>query len=281
MSAIPRLDRTLVMGIVNVTPDSFSDGGDHPTPETAIAHGLKLLAQGADILDIGGESTRPGAARITVKTEMERVLPVVSALSEAGAAVSIDTMRAEVAEAAVTSGAVLINDVSGGLSDPQMLSAAAELGVGFVVEHWRAPSATMQSQANYADVVADVRRELAAQVANALNAGIAADLLIVDPGLGFSKNSDHNWALLSHLDSFAEIGCPLLIGASRKRFLGELLAENGNLRPPKERDDATVAMTTLLAERGIWAVRTHSVRAQRDAIAVVGRMAGSHCAAFR
>jgi dihydropteroate synthase len=281
MSAIPRLDRTLVMGIVNVTPDSFSDGGDHPTPETASAYGLQLLGQGADMLDVGGESTRPGAARITVQTELERVLPVVSALSEAGAAVSIDTTRAEVAVAAVAAGAVLINDVSGGMADPQMLSAVAELGVGFVVQHWRATSATMQAQASYADVVVDVRRELAAQVANALNAGIAEDLLIVDPGLGFSKDSDHNWALLRHLDSFAEIGCPLLIGASRKRFLGELLAENGTLRPPKERDDATVAMTTLLAERGIWGVRTHSVRAQRDAIAVVGRMAGSHCAAFR
>ncbi|MDR1432504.1 MAG: dihydropteroate synthase [Propionibacteriaceae bacterium] len=281
MPAIPHLDRTLVMGIVNVTPDSFSDGGDHPTPESATEDGLALFDQGADMLDVGGESTRPGASRITAQTELERVLPVIRALSAAGAAVSIDTTRAEVAVAAVAAGAVLVNDISGGLADPQMLPAVAELGVGFVVEHWRAPAAAMQAHANYADVVVDVRRELAAQVANALSAGIAADLLIVDPGLGFSKDSDHNWTLLRHLDSFAEIGCPLLIGASRKRFLGELLSDNGSPRPPKERDDATVALTALLAERGIWGVRTHSVRAQRDAIAVVEQMAGSHCAAFR
>jgi dihydropteroate synthase len=281
MNAIPHLNRTLVMGVVNVTPDSFSDGGEHDTPEKAIEFGLGLLAEGADILDVGGESTRPGAVRPSVEVELGRVIEVVEGLVDAGAAVSVDTMRAEVASQAVKAGAVLVNDVSGGLADPAMLSTVAELGCGLVVQHWRAPADRMESEANYADVVSDVRRELAAQVNRALHAGIAADLLIVDPGLGFSKYAEHNWTLLNHLDSLAELGCPLLVGASRKHFLGELLAKNGQLRPVGERDAATVALTTLLAERGVWGVRTHTVREHRDAIAVVGRMAGSHCAAFR
>jgi dihydropteroate synthase len=269
------------MGVVNVTPDSFSDGGEHPTCEQAIEFGLQLLDEGADILDIGGESTRPGAVRPSVEVELGRVVEVVAGLTEAGAAVSVDTMRAEVATQAVAAGAILVNDVSGGMADPAMLETVADLGVGLVVQHWRAPADQMEAAASYADVVTDVRRELAAQVDRALHAGIAADALIVDPGLGFSKNAEHNWALLNHLDSFGELGCPLLVGASRKRFLGELLAANGHPRPVDQRDDATLALTTLLAERGVWGVRTHTVRPHRDAIAVVGRMAGSHCAAFR
>ncbi|MDR1710928.1 MAG: dihydropteroate synthase [Propionibacteriaceae bacterium] len=269
------------MGILNVTPDSFSDGGDHDTPESAIEYGLKLLDEGADIVDVGGESTRPGASRPTVNVELERVLEVIAALTKARGVVSVDTQRAQVAQAAVAAGAVLVNDVSGGRADPDMLSVVADLGVGFVVQHWRGPSDQMDQLARYDDVVSQVRRELADQVDLALRAGIAEDNLILDPGLGFSKNSEQNWALLNNLDAFAELGCPLLVGASRKRFLGELLEEGSQPRPPKQRDDATLALTVLLAERGVWGVRTHSVRAQRDAIEVVGRMGGSHCAAFR
>ncbi|MCL1838643.1 MAG: dihydropteroate synthase [Propionibacteriaceae bacterium] len=276
MASLPRLDRTLVMGIVNVTPDSFSDGGKHADPKSAIQHGLSLLDEGADILDVGGESTRPGAYPISEETELERVLAVVRALAEAGATVSVDTTRAAVAQKCVEVGATLINDISGGKSDPKMLKTVAALQVGFVVQHWRSAPRTMGAHAVYADVVVDVRREMAAQVNQALTAGIAADQLIIDPGLGFSKNSEHNWALLSHLDSFTELGCPLLIGVSRKRFLGELLSDsNGEARTVAQRDAASVALTALLAERGVWGVRTHQVREHRDAIAVVSKMVGS------
>lgn len=269
MRQLRNAGRTLVMGIVNVTPDSFSDGGDFLATDAAIAHGHDLLVQGADIVDVGGESTRPGAARVSVDDEADRVLPVVRALCSAGAVVSIDTMRAEVARAATEAGAVIVNDVSGGLGDAAMLATVAELGVGYIAMHWRGQSDLMQGLAVYGDVVADVCAELAECRDAALAAGIAAENLVLDPGLGFAKTPAQNWTLLARLDALQALGQPLLVGASRKRFLGELLTG----RPPKERDDATVALTTLLAQRGVWGVRTHTVRAHADAIAVVARLA--------
>jgi dihydropteroate synthase len=257
------------MGIVNVTPDSFSDGGDFLSAEAAIARGRTLLADGADLVDVGGESTRPGAARVPVAEELRRVLPVVAELAADGAVVSIDTTRAEVAEAAVAAGAALVNDVSGGLGDPAMLKVVAGLGVGYVAMHWRGHSDVMQQLSHYDDVVPDVVRVLGRRRDAALDAGIAPGSLVLDPGLGFAKTPDANWTLLARLDEFAALGQPLLIGASRKRFLGELL----DGREPRLRDDASVALTALLAERGVWAVRTHSARPHADAIAVVARLA--------
>jgi len=273
VAGLPAPGRTLVMGVVNVTPDSFSDGGHHLDPENAVRHGRELLAEGADYVDVGGESTRPGADRVDAATESARVLGVVAALAGAGATVSVDTMRARVARAACEAGAVLVNDVSGGRADPAMLPAVAALGVDYVVAHWRGPSDRMADLARYEDVVADVRRELSGQVDAALRAGVAAEHIIVDPALGFAKTASHNWAILAHLDAIGDLGYRVLVGASRKRFLGALLAGADGPRPPDERDDATLALTTLLAARGIWCVRTHTVRAQRDAIAVVGEMA--------
>ncbi len=260
------------MGILNVTADSFSDGGEFLNVDAAVAHGQQLAADGADLVDVGGESTRPGAQRVPAEVEAARVLPVVERLSASGVPVSVDTMRAEVAAAAVQAGAVLINDVSGGLADRQMLDAVAAAEVPYLAMHWRGPSDQMQDLAHYDDVVAEVTAELSDRVDAAVAAGIRRDRLVIDPGLGFAKTADHNWALLTHLDDLAELGLPLLIGASRKRFLGELLADPDGLRPPKQRDDATVAITTLLAAAGVWGVRTHQVRAQRDAIAVAGRL---------
>ena len=261
------------MGILNVTPDSFSDGGEYLRFEAAIAHGRRLLAEGADVIDVGGESTRPGAARAAVEVELGRVLPVIRELAAAGATVSVDTMRAEVAAAAVAAGAALVNDVSGGLADPDMLATVAGLPAGYIAMHWRGHSTIMQELTQYDDVVADVAAELAGRRDAALAAGIAPERLVLDPGLGFAKTSDHNWSLLARLDELQALGHPLLIGASRKRFLGELLAEAGELRPAKQRDDATTAITALLAARGVWGVRTHNVTAQRDAIAVAARWA--------
>lgn len=260
--------RTLVMGILNITPDSFSDGGEFVAAEAAVAHGHELLAQGADLIDVGGESTRPGAVRVDTAGELARVVPVIRELASAGAVVSVDTMRADVARAAVEAGAMIVNDVSGGLGDPDMLAAVADLGVGYVAMHWRGQSDVMQSLAVYDDVVAEVCAELAARRDAALAAGIAADNLVLDPGLGFAKTADQNWTLLAQLDAVSALGHPVLVGASRKRFLGELL----NARPPKERDDAGAALTTLLARQRVWAVRTHTVRQHRDAIAVVERL---------
>lgn len=264
---------TRVMGILNVTPDSFSDGGDWFDHGAAIAHGLEMVARGADLVDVGGESTRPGIARTSAEEELRRVLPVVRALADRGVAVSVDTMRAEVAEATVGAGAALINDVSGGLADPEMLPVVARAGVPLVAMHWRAHSTTMQDLAHYDDVVGEVCAELGERVEAALAAGIARDALVLDPGIGFAKTADHNWELLRHLDRLEALGLPVLVGVSRKRFLGVLLAdEDGDERPPKGRDAATAAITTLCARRRVWAVRTHSVRAQRDAVAVVERL---------
>lgn len=276
MSILPRLSRTLVMGIVNVTPDSFSDGGEWFDTESAVAHGLALAGDGADIVDVGGESTRPGSVRVDLDTELARVLPVVSRLTQAGIRVSIDTTRAEVAVAAVEAGAFLVNDVSGGLADPDMMAAVADCGSAYLAMHWRGHSVDMQTRATYGDVVTEVIAELSDRVTAAKAAGIAADRIVIDPGLGFAKTAEHNWELLRHLDAVASLGLPILLGTSRKRFLGELLADSQGPRSVHDRDDATTALTALLAAAGVWGVRTHAVRSQRDAIAVAGMLsAGS------
>jgi dihydropteroate synthase len=269
---LPQPGRTVVMGVVNVTPDSFSDGGEWFDPEAAIAHGRDLIEQGADIVDVGGESTRPGAARPSVSEELRRVLPVVRALGRAGC-VSIDTMRAEVAAAAIDAGARLVNDVSGGRADPAMLPLVAEAGLPYVCMHWRGHSADMQSRAAYAEVVAEVVTELTVQIGEAERAGIAPDRLIIDPGFGFAKTGEHNWQLLNRLAELEALGRPLLAGVSRKAFLGSLLDDaDGQPRPAKQRDDATTALTFALATRPIWGVRVHAARASRDAIAVADRL---------
>ena len=262
-------DRCLVMGVVNVTPDSFSDGGLWLDPDAAVRHGLDLLDQGADLLDVGGDSTRPGAGRPPVEEELRRVLPVVRELAAAGARVSIDTMRAEVAQAALSAGAALVNDVSGGLADPAMAGVVADAGVPFVVMHWRGPSSGMDELATYSDVVAEVRDELSARVEALVEQGVARSQLVLDPGLGFAKRADHNWQLLAHLDVLTALGRPLLVGASRKRFLGSLLAgPDGEPRPAQRRDDATAATSVLIALAGAWCVRVHDVPATADAVRV-------------
>lgn len=270
---LPRPGRTVVMGILNVTPDSFSDGGLWGDPEAAIAQGLRLLADGADIIDVGGESTRPGAERASAELERQRVLPVIAGLAEAGAIVSVDTMRASVAAAALDHGATIINDVSGGLADPEIAAVAVESGAPFVAMHWRAHSARMQDLAIYdapGGVVAAVRAELEERVDALLAAGLEASQIVLDPGLGFAKTAAHNWALLHSLESIAGLGFPLLVGASRKAFLGALLAEpDGTPRPVSEREYAGVALTLLLARAGVWGVRVHDVGASRDALAVL------------
>jgi dihydropteroate synthase len=270
---LPQPGRTLVIGVVNVTPDSFSDGGEWLDPAAAIGHGFDLLAEGADIIDVGGESTRPGATRPEVSEELRRVLPVVRELAAAGACVSIDTMRTAVAAPAIAAGASLLNDVSGGKADSGMLKLVADSGVPLVCMHWRGHSQDMQSRASYADVVTEVIAELGTQLDEAASAGVAIDKLIIDPGFGFAKTGEHNWQLLQRLEEFDVLGRAMLVGVSRKTFLGRLLANaDGSPRPPKERDDATTALTTVLALQGVWGVRVHSVRASRDAIAVAQRL---------
>lgn len=272
LAGFPGLGRTRVMGVVNATPDSFSDG--YPEAEQAVRHGLLLLEEGADLLDVGGESTRPGAGRVGEGEELRRVVPVVRGLVAAGAVVSVDTMRAAVAEAAVDAGAQLVNDVSGGLADPAMLPVVARLGVPYVAMHWRGHSADMQSRAHYDDVVREVRQELGARRDAALEAGVRADRLLLDPGLGFAKEADHSWALLRHLTVLMELGQPLLVGASRKGFLGELLAgSDGERRPVDGREAATAAVTVLAAQAGAWAVRVHEVRPSADAVRVAAAVA--------
>jgi dihydropteroate synthase len=271
LPGLPVLDRCAVMGVVNVTPDSFSDGGMWLDPAKAVAHGLELVAQGADLVDVGGESTRPGATRVTEEEELRRVVPVVTELARAGVAVSVDTMRAAVAREAVRAGAKIVNDVSGGLADAEMAKVVAETGAPFVVMHWRGQSADMYAQAVYGDVVADVVRELSDRVEELLAAGVKEDQLILDPGLGFAKTGEHNWALLGRLDALTALGRPVLVAASRKRFLGTLLAnpETGELRPARQRDDATAAVSVLSAKAGAWAVRVHDVSGTADAVRVV------------
>lgn len=264
--------RCRVMGIVNVTPDSFSDGGLWNSTDAAVEHGLRLWGEGADVVDIGGESTRPGAERISDVVELGRVLPVVSELARNGVKVSIDTTRASVAKACIRAGAWMINDVSGGLSDPAMLQTIADLEAPCVLMHWRAPSATMNDNAIYNDVVGDVRSELAIRVEAALAHGIKLDRIVLDPGLGFAKRSEHNWEILRRLGELHSLGFPLLIGASRKRFLGECLADvAGVSRPANERDAATAAITALVAAQGVWGVRVHNVVLTVDTIRVVSK----------
>ncbi len=260
------------MGVVNVTPDSFSDGGRYDDTAAAIEHGRRLLGEGADIIDVGGESTRPGATRPLVEEELGRVVPVIEALAREGARVSVDTMRAEVAEAALGSGATIVNDVSGGLADPRILDVAAAAGATYVAMHWRAHSDRMNDLAVYDEpggVVEAVRRELAERVDAVRAAGIPDDRLVLDPGLGFAKRGDQNWELLAGLDAVAGLGFPLLVGASRKSFLGALLAgPDGAPRAVAEREVAGHALTLVLAQRGVWGVRVHDVRGTRDVLAV-------------
>lgn len=253
------------MGVLNVTPDSFSDGGDHDTVDTAIAYGVQLAGDGADLVDVGGESTRPGAHRVPEEVELTRVVPVVAALAQQGIRCSVDTTRPAVAAAAVEAGAVLVNDVSGGLADPAMLDRVADLGVPFVAMHWRGHSDSMQTQAVYDDVVQEVCAALEERLEACAKAGI--DDVLVDPGLGFAKQAEHNWALLRALPRLQALG-PVLLGASRKRFLGELL----DGREPKGRDAATTALTVLAAQAGCWGVRVHDARGSADAVRVVERM---------
>ena len=272
VAGLPMFDdvhRTLVMGVVNVTPNSFSDGGQWLEPRDAVRHGMRLLADGADILDVGGESTRPGAGRVPADEESARVLPVIRALAAAGAVVSIDTTRAAVARRALDAGARMVNDVSGGLADPAMAAAVADAGVAYVCMHWRGPSDTMDHLDVYQDVVTQVRAELANRLAALRAAGVCAGQVIIDPGLGFAKVGRANWSLLAHLTALRALGCPVLVGASRKRFLGHLLADpSGVPAAPRARDDATAAITALAAFAGAWAVRVHAVKASADAVRV-------------
>jgi dihydropteroate synthase len=263
--------RVKVMGVVNVTDDSFSDGGLFLDRDRAVEHGLALAADGAAIVDVGGESTRPGAAGVDPAVETARILPVVKDLAAQGITVSIDTMRAEVAGAALEQGAQIVNDVSGGRADPKMVSLVAEAGVPWVLMHWRSVSAARPHEVpHYSDVVADVRDDLLAGVDAAVSGGVDPGKVIIDPGLGFAKTAQHNWALLHALPEFVATGIPVLVGASRKRFLGTLLAGAGREpRPPGGRETATAVISALAALNGAWGVRVHDVQASVDAIKVV------------
>jgi len=262
------------MGIINVTPDSFSDGGRWLDSTTAIEHGFALIEQGADLVDIGGESTRPGADRIPEEEELRRVLPVVRALASEGIAVSIDTMRASVAKAAAEAGACIINDVSGGGADPSMYETVAELGLPYIAMHWRGFSDEMEQLTEYDDVVVDVIDELMVRVNAAEAAGVDPRRIVIDPGLGFAKKMHHNWEVLRGIEQFTATGYPLLIGAARKRFLGHALAVNGEPRSVEGRDAATDAVSVLSAAHGAWCVRVHSPRGSRDAVDVVKAWTG-------
>ena len=248
----------LIMGILNVTPDSFADGGKHNEFDAALARGLEMIEEGVDIIDIGGESTRPGADRVSEAEELARTIPVITQLAKHGVRISIDTMRASTAEAAINAGASIINDVSGGLADPLMLQTAARMKVPYIAMHWRGQSKDMNSKAIYNDVVNDVISELQERITAALDAGIRANNLIIDPGLGFAKDADHNWKIIDSINTFVELGYPVLVGASRKRFLG------GD--SPDEREQATIALTKRLATSGVWAVRVHSVKPHKEVL---------------
>lgn len=270
-----QLDRTLVMGVVNVTPDSFSDGGQFLSPDAAIAQGRALALAGADILDIGGESTRPGSERISLDEELSRVIPVIEALANEGHFVSVDTMRGAVAIEAVRAGACIVNDVSGGQAEPDMLPTVASLDVPYIVMHWRGHGDVMHTLATYDDVLHDVATELSRRVDAAVAHQVDPHRIVLDPGLGFAKNAEHNWALLKGIETLKLLGRPLLIGASRKRFLGELLAEpDGTPRAVFARDAATDAISAIAAHHGAWAVRVHDVRASADAVRVAAAWRG-------
>ncbi|MEU2113449.1 dihydropteroate synthase [Streptomyces sp. NPDC019507] len=275
-TGLPEWDRCAVMGVVNVTPDSFSDGGRWFDTTAAVKHGLDLVAEGADLVDVGGESTRPGASRVDEEEELRRVLPVVRGLAGEGVTVSVDTMRASVAAQAVAAGATLVNDVSGGLADPGMIPAVAAAEVPFVVMHWRGFSEDMNSRAVYGDVVAEVVAELRERMDAVVAGGVAAERIIVDPGLGFAKQAAHDLALVAHLAELRTLGRPLLVAASRKRFLGHVLADGAAAPPPaRERDAATAAISAIAAHEGAWAVRVHEVRATADAVRVARAVEGA------
>ena len=246
------------MGILNVTPDSFADGGRHNDFEAAVNHAHEMLAEGVDIIDIGGESTKPGVERVSEEEELARVIPVIKELAKTGARISIDTMRASTARAAIKAGAQIINDVSGGLADPEMLPTAAQLGVPYIAMHWRGHSKDMNSRAVYGDVVKDVISELQERISAALDAGITKKNLMIDPGIGFAKDAQHNWEIIDSIDEFVALGYPVLVGGSRKRFLG---GDN-----PDEREAATIELTKRLSTSGIWGVRVHSVKAHKDVL---------------
>ena len=263
------MSRTVVMGILNITPDSFADGGKYLSKDDAVLGGRRLVVEGADIIDVGGESTRPGAERVSEEEELNRVIPVVKELVKDGAVVSVDTMRAEVAKEAIAVGATYINDVSGGLADEKMATViASNPKVQYIVMHWRGHSKNMQEQAIYKDVVKEVKEELDERVTSLLKAGVANEQIILDPGIGFAKESEHNWQILQNIDRIQLLGYPLLVGVSRKRFLGELI----HAKDPNEREAATIALTTELARLKVWGVRTHAVKAHQDAISVIERM---------
>ncbi|HOZ59558.1 MAG TPA: dihydropteroate synthase [Nakamurella multipartita] len=272
-------ERAVIMGVVNVTADSFSDGGRYLAAPAAVERGLALIAAGADLVDVGGESTRPGAHRVSAEVEAARVVPVVGALAAQGVLCSVDTTRAEVAVAAVAAGARIVNDVSGGLADPEMAAAVADAGVAWILMHWRGHSAFMDDLAVYDDVVDDVRRELSARVEAALAAGVREDAIVLDPGLGFAKTAEHNWALLRALPSITGLdgpgwGLPVLVGASRKRFLGTLLADAAGPRPPAGREAATTVISGLAAAAGAWGVRVHEAADSLDAVRVAAAVTG-------
>lgn len=270
-AALPK-DRTVIMGILNCTPDSFSDGGEYDSTETAIAHGLRMFYGGADIIDVGGESTRPGAAYVDEAEEQARILPVISTLAKAGALVSVDTRHASTAALALDAGAGLINDVSGANVHPDMIALIAERQAPYVLMHSRGDSRSMDSLTEYTDVVDEVVAELAEVREKFYAAGVREENLILDPGIGFSKNADQNWELLANLDQVAAMGNKILVGTSRKRFLGSLLTSAGKAAAPKERDDATSATTAIAAAQGIWGVRVHDVDASLDAAKVAARL---------
>ncbi|MGW1722247.1 dihydropteroate synthase [Streptomyces sp. NPDC002306] len=279
VAGLPEWDRCAVMGVVNVTPDSFSDGGRWFDTTAAVKHGLGLVAEGADLVDVGGESTRPGATRVDEAEELRRVVPVVRALASEGVVVSVDTMRASVAAQSLAVGAALVNDVSGGLADPAMIGVVAEAGAPFVVMHWRGFLQGHTVRGTYDDVVTEVVDELRARVDAVLAGGVAPDRVVVDPGLGFSKEAGHDLTLLSHLDRLHALGHPLLVAASRKRFLGHVLAGPEGAPPPaRERDAATAAVSALAAQAGAWAVRVHEVRATADAVRVARAVEGARVA---
>ncbi|MDT4933160.1 MAG: dihydropteroate synthase [Pseudonocardiales bacterium] len=271
MSLLPaRTDRIVVMGVLNVTPDSFSDGGRYPSVDAAVAHAVEMRASGADLIDVGGESTRPGAQRVDAAEEIRRVLPVIECLVQERIPLSVDTYRAEVAAAALQAGASVVNDVSGGLGDADMLAVVRDAGCPWILMHWRGHSASMQQLAHYDDVVADVRAELIARVDAAVSGGVDPAAIVLDPGLGFAKTAAHNWSLLAELDSLVRLGFPVLVGASRKSFLGRLLAgPDGTPRPVDDREHATTALTAYAALRGAWGVRVHEVGPSVDAALTV------------
>ncbi len=257
----------MILGILNVTPDSFSDGGEFSSLKRAVARGLELRDQGADIVDVGGESTRPGAEPVPADEEARRVIPVIRELTDAGVVTSIDTMNATTAVAATEAGASIVNDVSGGLADTSMYSVVAQLNVPYIAMHWRGPSATMDDAARYGDVVIDVRSELKARLAEMIVAGIDPANVVLDPGLGFAKTADHNWQLLGRLDELESLGHPVLVGASRKRFLARFAPDGA---PAAERDAATAVVSALAARAGAWGVRVHDVVGTRMALGIAG-----------